>query len=54
MAVIAFLEFTLNDFVIYFKNLTKDYATIEKLWDLFDDIPQIRGYDTGNAFEFRK
>ena len=54
MAVITLLESTLIDFVDYFKNITKEFVTIEKLWDLFDDIPQIQGYNTGNAFEFRK
>jgi len=38
----------------FFKNFTKDFAHIEKLWDLYDTLPVISGYDVGKKFLFKQ
>jgi len=41
---------TINRWVEFFKDFTKDFTEIEKLWNFFDTTPQIEWYDKGKKF----
>lgn len=45
------LESTIIRFVIFFKDFTKEFNIITKLWDFFDSTPEIQWYDTGKKFK---
>jgi len=36
-----------------FKNLTKNFSHIQKIWAFFDDAPVMHGYHTGKKFAYR-
>ena len=46
------LENTIVRFVIFFKDFTKEFVTIERMWDFFDTTPQIQGYEEGKNFAY--
>ena len=37
----------------FLHDLTKDFTDIKKMWDFFDNTPDIEGYETGNDFEYK-
>ena len=47
--LIVFENFLFNSTEFY-KNFTKDFTDIEKLWRMFDDAPQMKGYSTWKPF----
>lgn len=51
MAMIIVFESFLFDSTEFYKNFTKDFSEIEKLWEALDDAPQMRGYSTGLSFK---
>ncbi len=38
----------------FFKNFTKEFTDIEKLWDFFDKTPTMKWYETWKDFEYKK
>ena len=42
----------INIWVEFFKNFTKEFTDVEKLWDFFDSTPQIQWYDEWNTFKY--
>lgn len=34
------------------KNIIKKYSAIQRLWELFDETPAIKWYDTGSSFDY--
>lgn len=48
--VMTLLEQTIMRFVDFFKNFTKDFVTIQHLWDFFDTTDVLDGYDTWKKF----
>ncbi len=47
--VIVFENF-LGQSTEFYKNFTKDFSDIEKLWEVLDDGPVMKGYSTGLPF----
>lgn len=47
--LIVFESFLFNSTEFY-KNFTKDFSDIEKLWKMFDDAPKMQWYDVGKTF----
>ncbi len=43
-----------NILIEWYTTFTKEFVHIERLWDFIDKTPEIKGYDTGKNFEFRK
>jgi hypothetical protein len=43
--VLVFENF-LGQSVEFYKNFTKDFCDIEKLWEVLDDGPTMKGYST--------
>jgi ABC-type bacteriocin/lantibiotic exporter with double-glycine peptidase domain len=43
-----------NILIEYYINFTKEFVHIEKLWDTFDNLPQIPNYQQGHSFLFKK
>lgn len=54
MAMIIVFENFLFDSTEFYKNFTKDFSEIEKLWETLDDAPQMQWYDTGTVFSPKK
>lgn len=48
----GYLDTTVIQATEVYKNFTKDFAQVQRLWDDFDAAPLIRGYDTGGDFHF--
>jgi len=51
--MITLLEANIGYFIVFFKDFTKEFVTIERLWSFFDSTPQITGYEEGNTFEYK-
>jgi Na+/H+ antiporter NhaC len=47
----GYLDSTVIQATEVYKNFTKDFAEVRKLWDDFDNAPLIYGYDEGNEFK---
>lgn len=43
-----------NLLIDWYINFTKEFVHVEKFWDFIDQTPQIKGYDTGDVFRFKK
>lgn len=54
LALFIIFEAFLIDSVEFYKNLTKDFSDIEKLWEVFDNAPQNLRYNHGKKFVFRE
>ena len=54
LALFIIFEAFLIDSVEFYKNLTKDFSDIEKLWEIFDNAPQNLRYNHGKNFVFRE
>ncbi|MBC7498520.1 ABC transporter ATP-binding protein [Candidatus Gracilibacteria bacterium] len=50
MAMIIVFESFLFNSTDFYKNFTKDFSDIEKLWEVFDNGPRMKGYDSGSPF----
>ena len=50
-AIMALMEATVNGTMKFFRNFTKEFTTIESLWNFFDTTPQIEGYDKWEIFK---
>ncbi len=50
MAMIIVFESFLFDSTEFYKNFTKDFSDIEKLWETLDDAPKMKGYSIGLPF----
>lgn len=49
-AVFAFLETWIVNATWFFRAFTKEFTTVENMWNFFDTTPQIIGYEEGNIF----
>ena len=54
LALFIIFESFLIDSVEFYKNLTKDFSDIEKLWEVFDNAPKNVRYHQGKNFVFRE
>ena len=43
----------IKKWIDFFKDFTKEFTDIEKLWDFFDETPTIQWYDTGKNFQIK-
>ena len=53
LALLIVFESFLFDSTQFYKNFTKDFSDIEKLWRVFDDAPKLRGYHEGASFTLK-
>lgn len=51
--LISILKEIITNSIEFFKNFTKDIYQVEKMWDLFDNGPEIKWLDTWNNFEYK-
>lgn len=47
---IIVIQKSMDQFLEFFKNLTKDFVVVENLWDYFDNTPEIEMYDKWEEF----
>lgn len=52
MTILLMFETFLLDSIEFYKNFTKEFSTIESLWEAIDNWPPIKGYSTG--YDFKK
>ncbi len=52
--VIILMNKTLNESTTAYKDFTKDFPKIQKLWDFFDEAPVIEWYDKWKEFVYKK
>lgn len=50
ITVLLYFEKNAQDFLIFYKNFTRDIHEMTWLWDFFDTTPQIEGYEEWNTF----
>lgn len=50
MTILLMFETFLLDSIEFYKNFTKEFSTIESLWELVDNWPQIKWYDSWAIF----
>lgn len=48
------MQRTVVEAVNFFVDLSKDFINIEKMWDFFDNTPELEWYDEGKEFEYKK
>ncbi len=41
------------NFIVFYLNLTKEFIDIEKLWDFFENTPQLQGYNEWKEFKYK-
>jgi len=51
--MLILMKKAINNSVDIYKNFTKEFVDIEKLWELYDTTPKITGYDTGKDFSYK-
>jgi ABC-type multidrug transport system fused ATPase/permease subunit len=52
LLIIGMLWTSVQDISNLYVNNTKELINVEKLWDLFDEIPQLQWYDSWKKFHF--
>lgn len=50
MTMVLVFESFLFDSTEFYKNFTKEFVDIEKLWDTFESAPRLKWYSSGNTF----
>jgi len=40
------MQKSISDSLTFYIDFTKDFVSVEKLWDFFDTTPEIQGYET--------
>ncbi len=47
------MKWAIDKWIDFFKNFTKDFIDIEKMWGFFDNTPEMKWYDTWKDFEYK-
>ena len=50
LALFLVFEWFLYDFVEFYKNFSKEFSDVEKIWEVFDDGPMMKWYTTWLTF----
>ncbi|MFK7780441.1 MAG: ABC transporter ATP-binding protein [Candidatus Gracilibacteria bacterium] len=53
ITILTILDSNVREAVDFYKNFTKEYVRVEKLYELFDNTPKIQGYDSGKKFKYK-
>lgn len=53
-SIFLVINSSILNFTAFYIDLTKDFIDIEKLWDFFENTPEISGYDTGKNFQYTR
>lgn len=51
-SIFLVINSSILNFTAFYIDLTKDFIDIEKLWDFFENTPEIIGYETGKNFQY--
>jgi len=52
LTVFLYFEKSMNGFIAFYKDFSKNAHEITGLWDFFDSTPCIRGYEEGKPFSY--
>lgn len=52
-SIFLVINSSVNSFLQFYIDLTKDFIDIEKMWDFFDNTPSLSWYDTWNDFVYK-
>lgn len=53
IAILTILDSTVSRAVDFYKDFTKDYVRVEKLYELYDNTKKIEWYDTWKSFKYK-
>lgn len=53
-SALILMQSALNIWIAFFKDFTKDFVDIEKLWDFFDNSPKYRNFNKWNIYKYNK
>ncbi len=51
ITIMVMMDKSINEFLQFTREFLKDIGLVEKLWETFDNLPSIKGYDTGSTFK---
>ncbi len=51
--VLTLLSLSITNSMTFFKDFTKQFTSIEKMWDFFDETPEIKWYNSWKTFEYK-
>lgn len=54
ISVLVMMKDAIDKGIIFFKDFTKNFVDIEKLWEFFDEAPKIERYDIWKTFLYKK
>ncbi len=52
-SALVLMSWAIDIWIEFFKDFTKEFVDIEKLWDFFDKAPTISGYNRWKTFEYK-
>ena len=52
-SIFLVINSSVQNFIWFYIDLTKDFIDIEKMWDFFENTPSLVWYDTGKNFEYK-
>lgn len=54
VSALIIMKAAIEKWIDFFKNFTKEFSDIEKIWDFFDNSPNIKRYNKWKEFEYKK
>lgn len=54
ISALLLMQRSVEAWLIFFKDFTKEFTDVEKLWDFFDNAPQIQWYEEWKEFSHKK
>lgn len=54
VSALIIMKTAVEKWIDFFKNFTKEFTDIEKIWDFFDNSPNIKRYNSWDKFEYKK
>lgn len=52
--ILLVISWTIYQFISFYTNFTKEFISVEKLWDLYDNVWYMESYDKWDKFEYKK
>ena len=52
--ILTLMDSVITSSMIFFKDFTKEFSTVEKMWDFFDNTKKIKWYDKWKKFKHTK
>lgn len=53
-SIFLVINSSIMSFIMFYIDLTKDFTDIQKMWDFFENTPEIEWYNIWKDFEYKK